>query len=332
MLFASPLDKRAIVFARLLGQAIESVASIGLILLPFANANIALGRPPGWRSIPTLAASGLFGAGLGFALALALNFAFGPRRARVVSQIFASLVGASAVLVAQALAVMPDALRERALRSFLLTARAARRFRRAGRNPRARRARRPLRAVGVAWGRRWRFFRPRRSFGGELSRQAALAAAGAPSAERPGRCAAKIFRPAQRRHAHKRTPAAMARPLADLADHAAGLYTLPIGIVLWRHGGVVGAPGVALGPMLVVIAGQLAGSLAWLALSAEDAPDFLATAPATRGELERAKLAAILMPVALFMAAPLMALTLLAPFGAFAQRSAPPAPRRRARC
>jgi ABC-2 type transport system permease protein len=93
------------------------------------------------------------------------------------------------------------------------------------------------------------------------------------------------------------------------------LYTLPIGIVLWRHGGVVGAPGVAFGPMLVVIAGQLAGSLAWLALSAEDAPDFLATAPATRGELDRAKLTAILMPVALFMGAPLLGLTWIAPFG-----------------
>ena len=113
LLFASPLDKRAIVFARLLGQAIESVASIGLILLPFANANIALGRTSWLAIYPTLAASGLLGASLGFALALALNFAFGPRRARVVSQIFASLVGASAVLVAQALAVIPDALRER---------------------------------------------------------------------------------------------------------------------------------------------------------------------------------------------------------------------------
>jgi ABC-2 type transport system permease protein len=316
LLFASPLDKRAIVFARLLGQAIESVASIGLILLPYANANIALGRVSWLAIYPTLAASGFLGASLGFALALMLNFAFGPRRARVVSQILASLVGASAVLVAQALAVIPDDLREQLYELFA---------HRAGQGAFAALVEIPERAaLGdffalLAWlGAALAIFSAAALFGGELFAKAALAAAGAPNAnaraDTPPKFSARLS-VAMRIKEHRllwRDPWLISQIMLQ------GLYMLPIGIVLWRQGGVVGAPGVALGPMLVVISGQLAGSLAWLALSAEDAPDFLATAPATRGELERAKLTAILMPVALFMAAPLMALSFIAPFGGFA--------------
>ena len=95
------------------------------------------------------------------------------------------------------------------------------------------------------------------------------------------------------------------------------LYTLPVGVVLWRNGGATGAAGVAFGPTLVVIAGQLAGSLAWIALSAEDAPDFLATAPATRGQIERGKARRDPpLPVALVMTPPLLALGLASPWGA----------------
>ena len=291
----------------------KSVASIGLVLLPFANANIALGRARWLAIYPTLAASGFLGASLGFALALALFFAFGPRRARVVSQIFASFVGASAVLVAQALAVIPDALRER-LYELLANP--------AGQGAFAALAEIPERAaLGdfyalLAWlGVALAMFSGAALLGGELFAKATLAAAGAPSAsvrtDAPPKFSARLS-VAMRKKEHRllwRDPWLISQIMLQ------ALYTLPVGIVLWRQGGVVGAPGVAFGPMLVVIAGQLAGSLAWLALSAEDAPDFLATAPATRGQLERAKLTAILMPVALFMAAPLVALTAVAPFG-----------------
>jgi ABC-2 type transport system permease protein len=94
------------------------------------------------------------------------------------------------------------------------------------------------------------------------------------------------------------------------------LYTLPIGLMLWRNGGLTGTAGIAFGPTLVVIAGQLAGSLAWIAISAEDAPDFLATAPATRSRIERGKLAAIAFPVAFVMTTPLLALAYSSPWGA----------------
>jgi ABC-2 type transport system permease protein len=61
------------------------------------------------------------------------------------------------------------------------------------------------------------------------------------------------------------------------------------------------APGLAFASVL--IASQLAGSFAWLTVSAEDAPDLLAVSPVAKDEVDLAKLAA-----ALAMTAPLAAI------------------------
>jgi ABC-2 type transport system permease protein len=149
---------------------------------------------------------------------------------------------------------------------------------------------------------------------GAFSR-AALLSAGAPAAQGRGNGAARFsasLGTALRRKEHRllwRDPWL----LSQMGLQA--LYSLPIGFILWRNGGVTGQAGVAFAPTFVVIAGQLSASLAWIALWGEDAPDFIATAPATRGAVERAKLAAIGLPVALVMAAPLALLTLVSPRG-----------------
>ena len=57
------------------------------------------------------------------------------------------------------------------------------------------------------------------------------------------------------------------------------LYLLPPGLMLWRAFGANSSDLVLLVPVLVMAAGQLAGGLAWLAISGEDAPDLVATAP-----------------------------------------------------
>jgi ABC-2 type transport system permease protein len=94
-------------------------------------------------------------------------------------------------------------------------------------------------------------------------------------------------------------------------------YTTPLAVILWRGGGPTGTVGVAFTPALVVIAAQLAGALSWIALSAEDAPDFLATAPLSRAVIERAKIAAICQPIALILALPLAALAFASPWAGF---------------
>jgi ABC-2 type transport system permease protein len=62
------------------------------------------------------------------------------------------------------------------------------------------------------------------------------------------------------------------------------------------------------------MAGQVAGSLAWITISAEDAPELLACAPVDGGVVRRAKLAATMIPVAILLALPLGALLWLAPW------------------
>ena len=46
-------------------------------------------------------------------------------------------------------------------------------------------------------------------------------------------------------------------------------------------------------PVLIMAAGQLAGGLAWLAISGEDAPDLIASAPVTAARVWRAKAEAV---------------------------------------
>ncbi|HWA49099.1 MAG TPA: hypothetical protein VG742_12535 [Dongiaceae bacterium] len=57
------------------------------------------------------------------------------------------------------------------------------------------------------------------------------------------------------------------------------LYLIPSGLLLWRCYGDSQGASVVLAPVLAMAAGQLGGGLAWLAVSGEDAPDLIATAP-----------------------------------------------------
>ena len=57
------------------------------------------------------------------------------------------------------------------------------------------------------------------------------------------------------------------------------LYLLPPALLLWRSFRDGTGALVVLVPVLVMAAGQLAGGLAWLSISGEDAPDLVATAP-----------------------------------------------------
>jgi ABC-2 type transport system permease protein len=315
MLFASPTPARTVLAARALALGLEGVGSVAVLLLPLADVGALQGRPRWLAVYPALAAAGLFGAGVGLILALTLFFAVGPRRARVVSQIAATLVGASAVVTAQIMAMLPpstrarlyEALAESASGGDLALALLALPVRAARGDP----------AAILSWG-----LVSVAVFGlavlvfGEPFGEAAKRSAGAPAttgrATAPARFRAHLGA-ALRAKEHRllrRDPWLISQMILQ------ALYTLPIGIMLWRNGGTTGTAGVAFGPTLVVVAGQFAGSLAWLAISAEDAPDFLGTAPTTRARIERGKLAAIALPIACVMSPPLLLLAYASPWGA----------------
>src|SRR5689334_16945983 len=75
------------------------------------------------------------------------------------------------------------------------------------------------------------------------------------------------------------------------------LYLLPPGLMLWRAFGSNSSDVVLLVPVLVMAAGQLGGGLAWLAISGEDAPDLVATAPVPPSFVIRAKTEAVILSV-----------------------------------
>ena len=77
------------------------------------------------------------------------------------------------------------------------------------------------------------------------------------------------------------------------------LYLLPPAVLLSRSFGESTGALLVLVPVLVMAAGQLAGGLAWLAISGEDAPDLIATAPVPANQIVRAKTEAVLGGIAI---------------------------------
>jgi ABC-2 type transport system permease protein len=94
------------------------------------------------------------------------------------------------------------------------------------------------------------------------------------------------------------------------------LYLVPPAVLLWRGFAAGGSAFNLLVPVLVMAAGQLAGGLAWLTISGEDAPDLVATAPVTVRSILRAKIEAVLGIIALVFAPPVFALAVASPWHA----------------
>lgn len=94
------------------------------------------------------------------------------------------------------------------------------------------------------------------------------------------------------------------------------VYLLPLAFILIQP-----AQGIDLGryadtafaPALTILSSTLAGSLIWITVSAEDAPDLIAAAPVSRRLVDRAKLVAAVGPVLALMAIPVALLLLRSP-------------------
>jgi ABC-2 type transport system permease protein len=94
------------------------------------------------------------------------------------------------------------------------------------------------------------------------------------------------------------------------------LYLLPPAFLLWRSFYSGSAAPALLVPILIIAAGQLAGSLAWLAVSGEDALDLVASAPVTSACAVRAKTEAVMGVIAIIFGPFVIALAVVAPFSA----------------
>ena len=80
------------------------------------------------------------------------------------------------------------------------------------------------------------------------------------------------------------------------------LYLIPPALLLWITFGKGNDAFVVLIPVVVMAAGQLAGGLAWLSISGEDAPDLVATAPIAAQRVRGPRFEAVIGMIALVFA------------------------------
>lgn len=91
------------------------------------------------------------------------------------------------------------------------------------------------------------------------------------------------------------------------------VFVVPVVALLFADGNITPQRMASAG---VFLGGALASSLAWLMLCAEDAPDLIASAPVTRVQALRAKLAAVLTPPAVLVTALALVVAIRAPLAA----------------
>ncbi len=93
-------------------------------------------------------------------------------------------------------------------------------------------------------------------------------------------------------------------------------YLIPPALLLSMSLGGSAGTHIVIVMVLVTVGGQLGGALAWLAISGDDAPDLVATAPVPAAMITRAKIEAVLIAVGLTLAPMIAIFAVVAPFHA----------------
>lgn len=317
LILSSPVAARRVFAVRIATMACSTVFMALLLASPFINVLVYKGGAHWLTAYGAVAAVGATAAAMSVALTVGLFRLIGPKRTRLASQIVAAIIGATFVIGLQIAAILSYGtlsyftfLQSEALVALVPA------------------------IESTAW---W----PARAILGDLTALAAvfaigalllaasivifsarfgehaIAAAGISDAGRSHhRQTFRAFKPRQALRRKEwtllgRDPWLASQTLMQL------LYLLPPALMLWRAFGRGADDLVLLVPVLVMAAGQLAGGLAWLAISGEDAPDLVATAPIPESWVIRAKIEAVTGSVALIFAPFVITMALASPRDAF---------------
>jgi ABC-2 type transport system permease protein len=325
LLFSSPIGPAKVLFVRALGVAGGVVTLFLLAAIPLLLPTVIWGHP-GWIGVfGVLGALALSSTAVGLLLAMGLFALIGPRRTRTVAQVMAALVGAAFFLISQARTI----LGEQTSRSLFadITRQAQE-----GRLKPPPIASLPLRAMlgeplpllALLAGAMVLFALSAAILGRRFS-DAAAATQGKTEApisrkgpQKGGLVSPRAFAAGAFLATLRKELLLISRDSALLSQVLLRvLYLIPTALVLSRNAANGTAAALAGGAGVVAfLAGQVAGSLAWITLSAEEAPDLLAVSPAGIATVRRAKLVAALIPVGLFLALPIAVLAWFAPVAA----------------
>lgn len=296
LLLSSPVSARRVLFVRAGGIALAAVALYLVIVTPFLAPVVVRGQWALLALYPVLLSMGLAATGVGLLLAL-LSFAtLGPRRTRTLGQVLAAFVGAFIVLAAQVPQYLPR--HHEILGQWFSAALHGGWF---------------ARSSPLTWPLRGAFGAPGPlvavvGVSGALflaaveiagTRFAALVSAAAGAHTRRGRSrGARPFHTGLRSVLIRKELRLLARePLLLSRVLLPVLYLIPAMLVSFRRGPLAGMATSLGAALLTVLAGQIAGNLAWIAISAEDAPDLLRCAPVMPSLARRAKLTAAVIPL-----------------------------------
>ncbi len=315
LILSSPAASSRLFAVRIVAMSVTIVCLALVLAGPFIDMLVWLGGPHWLGGYAAVVALAMDAVAVSVMLTVALFRTIGPRRTRSVAQIIAAVVGAAFAIGIQLAAIVSYGTMSRMaiLRSSLMLGLAP-----DGDSifwwPARAVLGDPVAVTALLvisffiLGATIRTFAPR--FG-----QFALAAASvslSPARQPGARVHFRTVSPA-RAMRHKewtlllRDPWLMSQTLMQL------LYLVPAVFVLWRSfsgGGMA----VLLVPVLIMAAGQLGGGLAWLAVSGEDAPELIATAPVPAAQVLRAKTEAVLGGVAVVFGPLVALLAVVTPF------------------
>ena len=315
LLFSSPTPPGRILAARFIALAVTVFLTFAVLVSPVLIPVALIGHPTWLSFYLVLAATALLSAALGLALSVGLFHLIGARRTRAAAQILAAVIGAGFFLGSQA-------------SNFLGHQRAGGLWAQALRladDPNVVLppfADAPIRAMlGAPLPLGVMLVTAVVAFFGITSRLGRRFAA---DAARAGGADTHIARVSDRAPQFRAGAfgAILRKEVRLLWRDAAlisqvmlrTLYLIPLGFLVIRNAGSPQGFALAAGAGgLAFIAGQVAGTLAWITISAEEAPDLLAGAPVSPGLFRQAKLTAAYLPLIAFLAPFLVTLILLAP-------------------
>lgn len=305
LLFSSPFPARVVLALRVAAVALGAMASAAMFAVPVIDVALVHGA---WRSLavlPALLGTGLLTGGVGLAVVMGLFAWLGARRTRVAAQIVATFIGGGFVIYLQIRRFLPEGFGPEAWPAWIETARLL---------P-VRAATGEGRALLVWLGGSFGLFAVAVLWAGPSFAARVAAATTVPAspsgthrvAGRDRRFDTRL-RPALRAKEWRllrRDPWLVSQLLLQV------LYMTPMVLMLMNGAGPGHALTLALAPLVVVVCYQVSASMTWLSLSAEDAPELLATAPVTTASLRLGKLRAVASLAAMLAALPLLWLAAL---------------------
>lgn len=311
LIVSSPAPLTNVFSVRIAAIALSVTVMAVMLAMPFINVLVIGGGARWFAAYGVVVTMGLSASAVAIAVAVGLFELCGPSRTRMIAQIISAVTGAGFVIALQVAAILSYGTLSR---FAVLTSGAVTAFAPDAGNVVWWPARAMLGDVAVLLpllaaallllGMTMALFSPH--FGRYVASASPQLASRKTGSARP-------FRAMSRRHALLRKefkllwrdPWLMSQTLMQL------LYLLPPALMLWRSFGEGAGAFVVLVPVIVMAAGQLAGGLAWLTISGEDAADLVATAPLPAAKVLSAKIEVVLICIAAIFTPLIAALALV---------------------